>query len=275
VSETLSDADFQWVCRLVRERAAIVLDGGKTYLVETRLAPVAQREGFATIHDLVAALRAAPFRDLHRKVVEALTTNETSFFRDPPTFDALRAKLLPELIRARSADRRLDIWCAASSTGQEPYSIALLLREHFPELAGWVVSFVASDLNLDVLARAREGVYSQIEVNRGLPAPLLAKYFEKRGASWQIRDDVRRMIQFTHVNLAEAWPPLPPADLVFLRNVLIYFDLPTRRQVFQRLRSVLRADGHLVLGGTETTINVDDSWERRVVDRVPFYRLRR
>ncbi|MBI1853915.1 MAG: protein-glutamate O-methyltransferase CheR [Planctomycetes bacterium] len=271
----LPNADFEYVRKLVRDRSAIVLDDGKTYLVESRLGPILQREGFASLTELVAALRSAPYHDLHRRVVEALTTNETSFFRDMPTFDALNLHVFPDLIQRRSVDRQINLWCAASSSGQEPYSIAMILRENFPILSTWVVRHIASDLNMDVLSKAKDGVFSQLEVNRGLPAPLLVKYFKKRGVDWQISDDIRRMIHFSHVNLAADWPQFPPMDVVFMRNVLIYFDVATKRSILGKIRRILRPGGYLVLGSAETTLNIDDKFERVAFPRVPFYRVKK
>ncbi len=266
--------DFEYVRRLVRERAAIVLEDGKAYLAESRLVPVAREEGFASVAELIARIRSERFGRLHRKVVEAMTTNETSFFRDVAPFEALRTVGFPELLARRATERVLHVWCAAASTGQEPYSVAMLLREHFPELATWTVRLLATDLSTEVLARARAGRFTQLEVNRGLPASCLVRYFERDGAYWVLGEEVRRMVEFRELNLAEPWPPLPPMDVVLLRNVLIYFDLDTKRAVLGRLRRVLRADGWLFLGGAETTLNVDDAFERVQVGRASAYRVR-
>ncbi len=266
--------DFEYVRRLVRERAAIVLEDGKAYLAESRLVPVAREEGFASVAELIARIRSERFGRLHRKVVEAMTTNETSFFRDVAPFEALRTVVFPELLARRATERVLHVWCAAASTGQEPYSVAMLLREHFPELATWTVRLLATDLSTEVLARARAGRFTQLEVNRGLPASCLVRYFERDGAYWVLGEEVRRMVEFRELNLAEPWPPLPPMDVVLLRNVLIYFDLDTKRAVLGRLRRVLRADGWLFLGGAETTLNVDDAFERVQVGRASAYRVR-
>src|SRR5208337_1947658 len=210
---TLSAAEFNYVRRLVLEQSAIVLEEDKGYLVESRLSPLARREGFASLNQLVQRLQAEPFHGLHRRAVEAMTTNETSFFRDFHPFEALRKFVLPDLIARRAAERELSIWCAASSSGQEPYSLAMLIRESVPQLVSWKVCILATDLSTDVLARAREGRYSQLEVNRGLPASLLVKYFQKRGRDWYLRDDIRQMVDYEIVNLAGSWPALPPMDI--------------------------------------------------------------
>jgi chemotaxis protein methyltransferase CheR len=270
----LSAHDFDYVRRLVYDRAAIVLDNGKEYLVESRLAPVARQQGFASLEHLVRELRRGPFNGLHRKVIEAMTTNETSFFRDFHPFEALRKDVLPDLLRVRRPDRQLNIWCAACSTGQEPYSIAMLLREHFPELGSWKVRIVASDLSEEVLARARAGSYSQLEVNRGLPAAMLVKYFIRHGSEWQLRDEIRNMVEIRPINLVEPWPVLPPLDLVFVRNVLIYFDVEAKKGVLRGVRRVLRPDGYMLLGNAESTLSLDPSFEWATVAGTGIYRLK-
>jgi chemotaxis protein methyltransferase CheR len=269
----MTDQDFDFVRRLLRERSAIVLDEGKQYLVEARLAPLVRQHNLGSITELVARLRAAGGNGLHLEVVEALVTNETSFFRDHHPFEALRKEVIPELMRRRASERRLHIWCAASSTGQEPYSLAMLLREHFPELARWQVTLRASDLSRDTLARAREGRYNQVEVNRGLPATLLLKYFQQHGTSWQLNAGIRAMVEFQQLNLAQPWPPLPPVDLVLMRNVMIYFDVPTKRTILGRVARLLRPDGYLLLGGAERTFNLDDSYRRVEHLKTGFYQL--
>ncbi|HET6574177.1 MAG TPA: protein-glutamate O-methyltransferase CheR [Fimbriiglobus sp.] len=265
--------DFEFVCRLVRERSAIVLEPGKEYLVEGRLTPVARQLGLGSVSGLVGRLREAPENGLAALVVEAMVTTETSFFRDHHPFEALRTAVLPDLIRLRAGERRLDVWCAACSTGQEPYSFALLLREHFPNLAGWQVSVLATDLSGAALGRAREGRYTQMEVNRGLPAALLARYFRQHGSNWELSEDVRKMVEFRGLNLARAWPILPRMDLIFLRNVMIYFDPETKKSILSRVARLLRPGGYLLLGGAETTLNLDDSFRRVENLKGGFYQL--
>jgi len=271
---TIAPADFEYVQKLVHERAAIVLEPGKEYLAESRLLAVARREGLGSLAELVARLRGERWNPLHRKVVEAMTTNETSFFRDAHPFDALRRRILPEVLERRAAERVLRIWSAASSSGQEAYSIAMLLREEAAALRGWQVGILGTDLSAEMVARARAGRFSQLEVNRGLPATFLARYFRRRGMEWEIDEAVRGMVEFREMNLADAWPVLPEMDVVFMRNVLIYFDLDTKRAVLARVRRVLRPGGYLFLGGAETTINLDDGFERVVLDQAPAYRPR-
>jgi chemotaxis protein methyltransferase CheR len=212
---------------------------------------------------------------LHRQAVEAMTTNETSFFRDFHPFEALRKFVLPELIPRRTAERELNIWCGASSSGQEPYSVAMLIRENFPQLMSWKTRILATDLSADILARAREGRYSQLEVNRGLPASLLVKYFQKRAGDWYLRDDVRRMVDYQIVNLATAWPLLPPMDIVMIRNVLIYFGLETKREILAKVQRLLKPDGYLFLGAAETTFGINDSFERIQFERATCYQIKK
>jgi len=252
--------DFEFIRDLVRVKAGIVLDPGKEYLVESRLVPLSQREGFASLSDLVAGLRSRSANGLHYKVIEAMTTNETTFFRDHKPFELLRTKVLPEVVSRRGAARNISIWCAASSSGQEPYSIAMLLREHFGFLATWRVDFIASDISREMLARTRQGRYSQLEVNRGLPATYLVKYFHKEGGEWQVCDNLRQMLSLREINLAEPWPVLPSLDIIFMRNVLIYFDIESKKEILARVRRLLEPDGYLFLGGAETTLNLDDGF---------------
>lgn len=273
VSPIMTDLDFDAVRRLLREHSAIVLDADKRYLVECRLAPLLRERNLNSLGDLLARLRTAEASELRRQIVEAMVTSETSFFRDHHPFEALRKVVLPDLINRRRSERRLDIWCAASAHGQEPYSLALLIREHFPELAGWKIGLLASDISREVLARAREGCYNQIEVNRGLPAALLVKYFQQHGAAWQLVPAVRNAVDFREINLARPWPSLQRMDLILMRNVMIYFDVETKKSILGRVARLLQPDGYLLLGGAETTINLDDSFGRIESLRSGFYQL--
>ncbi len=271
---SLNSADFDYVCKLVRTRSAIVLEAGKEYLVESRLLPVARGEGCASLQDLVARLRTQPSNGLHQKVIEAMTTNETSFFRDLHPFEALRKILVPELMAKREKERTLNLWCAASSSGQEPYTVAMMLREHFPSLINWTVRFLATDLSMEMVERARAGRFSQLEVNRGVPAPLLVKYFQRHGVEWQVKDELRKMIEVRQLNLVDSWPSLPEFDIIFIRNVLIYFDVPTKKTILAKVRRLLRPDGYLFLGAAETTLNIDEGFERMQFEKASCYRLR-
>jgi chemotaxis protein methyltransferase CheR len=269
----MTDQDFDYIRKLLRERSAIVLEADKRYLVESRLTPLARRLNLGSIANLVAQVRAQFANGLVAQIVEAMVTTETSFFRDHNPFEALRKVVIPDLIRRRAARQRLNVWCAASSTGQEPYSVALLLREHFPELARWKVSLLASDISREMLARAREGRYNQVEVNRGLPAALLIRYFDQRGTEWQLKEEVRAAVDFREINLSRPLPPLPPLDLVLLRNVMIYFDVETKKTILRGIGRLIERDGYLLLGGAETTFNLDDSWKRVEQLKAGFYQL--
>ena len=202
-----------------------------------------------------------------------MTTNETSFFRDLRPFEALRKDVLPPLLAARAERKSLVIWSAACSSGQEPYTIAILLREHFPQLRDWNVQIIASDLSRQMLDRAERGEYSQLEVNRGLPAALLIKYFQKSGLYWRIKPEIARLVRFVPINLIGPWPPLGVLDIVFLRNVMIYFSPEAKRQILPKIRRQLAADGTLILGGAETTLGIDDGWERFNHGKAATYRL--
>ncbi|MCB1764783.1 MAG: protein-glutamate O-methyltransferase CheR [Candidatus Competibacteraceae bacterium] len=266
-------SDFNYIRELVRRHSAIVLEADKDYLIETRLTPLARQTGFASLEALIAALRAnSATSTLRNQVVEAITTHETSFFRDFHPFEALKTTVLPELLAKRSSSN-VTIWCAACSSGQEPFSIAMLVREHFPILRNRV-RIIATDLSGAILARAKEGLYSQIEVNRGLPAMLLTKYFQRQGLQWRIRPEIRQMVEFRQNNLAESWPPIPPLDIVFMRNVLIYFDLGTKKAILARIRGVLKSSGYLFLGSSETTLNLDAAFEPISMGKSVCYKLR-
>jgi chemotaxis protein methyltransferase CheR len=250
-----------------------VLEPGKQYLVEARLTPVARRLNLGSLEELIAVLRRQPSDGLQNEIIEAMVTTETSFFRDVIPFETLRKNVIPELIGRRREERRLNIWCAACSSGQEPYSVALMLRDYFPELTGWNVRLLTSDISREMLARAREGRYTQFEVNRGLPVALLVKYFQQHGTSWQLKEEVRRMVEFQQINLASPWPFLPRMDLILLRNVMIYFDVETKKTILGRVAGLLRPDGYLLLGGAETTFNLHASFQRVEQLKGGFYQL--
>jgi chemotaxis protein methyltransferase CheR len=266
--------DFEFVRTMVRAQAGIILEPGKEYLVESRLLPLAKREGFASIEELIAKTKAPLGIGLNQKIVDSMTTNETTFFRDVEPFEALRKFVLPELIERNKQTRRLSIWYAASSTGQEPYSVSMLIQEHFPQLLSWDLQQFATDISPSVLARAREGKYGQVEINRGLPANYLVKYFSKQGNEWQLKESIRKMVRFQELNLIRPWPPMADADIVMIRNVMIYFDIEAKKQILGRIRRILRPTGYLFLGGAETTMNLDDSFVRQQYERAGCYRPR-
>jgi chemotaxis protein methyltransferase CheR len=268
----LAAETFEDVRRFVRHEAAIVLEADKEYLVEARLSPVARKAGAASVADFVAQAIGGRDVEARRKLIEAMTTNETSFFRDVAPFEVFRKTALPDVLARRAASRTLNLWCGAASSGQEPYSIAMTLADHFPETAGWNVKFLATDLSEEMLSRCREGSYSQFEVNRGLPATALVKHFERKGLNWTANAALKARIEFAPLNLAKPWAPMPPWDVVFLRNVLIYFDVPTKREILQKIRRACDPQAWLFLGAAETPIGVDDGWERVPVDRASCWR---
>lgn len=271
---TLTAANFALVAQLLREQCGLVLEPGKEYLVKSRLAPVAQRHKFASVDQLIERLRAGSVNGLVTDVVEAMVTTETFFFRDIHPFETLKKSVLPVLVERRSRVRQLNIWCAASSSGQEPYSIAILLHEYFPELSSWRVNISATDISQHMLERSRAGCYSQVEVNRGLPTPLLLKWFRQEGGHWRLDDRVRSAVNFSQMNLIQPWPAMPMWDLVFLRNVMIYFDADMKRSILSRVARVLSPDGFLLLGGAETTLNLNDEFYRVEALKSGFYQLK-
>lgn len=273
VDSSLSDEDFAFVCHLLRQRCALVLDPGKEYLVKSRLVPLAQRYGLSGLNQLIGKLRSGDAGFI-TEAVEAMVTTETSFFRDIHPFETLRTTILPQLIAARRSQRQLNIWFAASSSGQEPYSVAILLKEWFPELSSWRLNLSGTDISNEMLQRCRAGRYSQVEVNRGLPTQLLLKWFQQEGAYWQLHEQIRDMVSFSPLNLAQPWPAMPKWDLVFLRNVMIYFDNDIKKAILSRVGRVLEKDGYLLLGGAETTLSLDDSFYRVESLKTGYYQLK-
>jgi chemotaxis protein methyltransferase CheR len=270
VDTAVTPADFEYVRGLVHAQSALALADGKEYLVEARLRPIVKREGLASVAALVGQLRQGS-ADLRTDVVEAMATNETSFFRDVRPFDLLRDQIIPAVLRDRPGGG-IRIWSAGTSTGQEAYSLAMLLLEHFPRVSP--ASILATDLGHDVLERARSGSFSQLEVNRGLPAALLVRYFRRHGLRWEVAEPVRSLLTFRQVNLARPLKGLPLMDVVLLRNVLIYFDDTTKAEVLARVAGVTRPGGYLILGSAETQRGMDTSYERVTTDRTVCYRLR-
>jgi chemotaxis protein methyltransferase CheR len=251
--------DYEFLRKLLKERSGLDLSVDKQYLVESRLLPLARRANLPGLGELVQKLKGGA-EALATDVVEAMTTNETFFFRDKIPFDHLRSTILPELLQARASRRSLRIWCAASSTGQEPYSIAMCLKEIAPALAGWRVELVATDLSQAVLEKSKSGIFSQFEVQRGLPIQMLVKYFAQTGELWQINADIRAMVQFRQLNLLQDFSHLGTFDVIFCRNVLIYFDQDTKIGVFNRLARIIEPDGFLVLGAAETVVGLTEAF---------------
>ena len=264
-----SAASFSYIRDLIYRESGITLDDSKEYLVTARLDPLAKEEGYSNLDELVTALRSPSGRDLRAKVIDAMTTNETSFFRDAPHFELLKNKLIPELLE-RSPSGDISFWSAACSSGQESYSIAMTIAEHFPGIKSRV-KILATDISAEMLDRTRAGIYSQTEINRGLPIQLLMKHFRQMGRQWRVSDDLRRMVTVKNYNMVKDAPPVAKSHFVFLRNVLIYFDLPAKQRILSRMRKVLGPDGYLFLGGAETTLNVDRTFKALRVGRAVCY----
>ncbi|MFK7894614.1 MAG: protein-glutamate O-methyltransferase CheR [Myxococcota bacterium] len=265
-------SDFEYLVGLIGERSGIIIEANKEYLIEARMAPILRSAEFEDISTLVASLRTKPKGPLADEVVDAMTTNETSWFRDRHPFDALKSQVIPELIERNEEKQKFQIWCGAASSGQEPYTIGMTILEHFPQLKDWGVKIIATDLSTTVLEQATSGKYSQIEMNRGLPASLLTKYFVRDGTSWVVNDELRSLIDFRPLNLIERFPVMPQADLVFLRNVLIYFDVETKNKILEGVRKQMEPHAYLFLGGAETTINVHDGFERLSIGKAAAYK---
>ena len=253
--------DYDFLRKCLKERSGLVLSADKQYLVESRLLPVARRAGLDGLGALVATLKRGDAETLMSTVVEAMTTNETFFFRDKTPFENFRSTILPALIAARSKSRHIRIWCAAASSGQEPYSLAMALKEMGREVEDWRIDILATDLSSEVLEKARQGIYSQFEAQRGLPIQLLIKYFTQVGEMWQIASNVRSMVKFHQLNLLADFTHLGMFDLVLCRNLLIYFDQQTKADLLERLARAIHDDGYLILGAAETVVGLTDSFK--------------
>ncbi|WP_407176652.1 CheR family methyltransferase [Bradyrhizobium sp. STM 3562] len=265
----MTPADYEFLRKLLKERSGLDLSADKQYLVESRLIPLARRAGLSDIPDLVVKMRGGA-EALIVNVVEAMTTNETFFFRDRIPFDHLRDTIVPALLQSRAARKSIRIWSAACSTGQEPYSIAMCLKEMAHLLSNWRIEIVATDLSQEVLEKARSGIYSQFEVQRGLPIQLLVKYFTQMGEMWQVNPDIRAMVQHRQLNLLQDFSHLGKFDAIFCRNVLIYFDQETKASIFERLLKVIEPDGMLMLGAAESVVGITDAF-RPYPDRRGLY----
>jgi chemotaxis protein methyltransferase CheR len=250
--------EFDILSNLVKERSGLVLTRDKAYLLESRLLPIARKWQLKTLGELAAAVRSRGDSGLVRAIVEAMTTNESFFFRDVKPFDQFKSFVLPHLVRARAATRSIRIWSAACSSGQEPYSLAMILTEQRAQIAGWRIEILATDLSTEILDKAQAGLYSQFEVQRGLPIQLLVKYFKQQGERWQIDPAIRAMVHFKQLNLLDDMAALGRFDVIFCRNVLIYFDQPTKTLVLNRLSRQMAPDGHLYLCGAETVLGISD-----------------
>ena len=267
----MTPLDYEFLRKLLKERSGLDLSADKQYLIESRLVPLARKASLAGISELVQKMKTLGAEPLIAEVVEAMTTNETFFFRDKTPFDHLKDTMLPAVLQARASRRALRIWCAASSTGQEPYSIAMCLKGLGAALAGWKIDIVATDLSLGVLEKSKAGIFSQFEVQRGLPIQLLVKHFTQVGDMWQLNPDIRSMVQHRQLNLLQDFGHLGTFDIIFCRNVLIYFDQDTKAGIFERMAKLVDGDGFLVLGAAESVVGISDAF-RPFPERRGLYR---
>ncbi len=252
--------DFEFLAKLLKERSGLMLTPDKVYLLESRLTPLARKRGLDTLDALVQKLRLSRDEALCVDVTEAMTTNESFFFRDNTPFELFKNHVLPAMEKSRGGQKRLRIWCAAASTGQEPYSLAILLRENWMKWQNWKIEIIGTDICTQVLDKAKAGKYSQFEVQRGLPIQMLIKYFTQEGDTWQLNSDIRNMVTFRSFNLLNNFIGLGSFDVIYCRNVLIYFDQETKKQVLERMRKVLSDDGTLFLGAAETVLGITDAF---------------
>ena len=266
----MTPLDYDFLRKCLKQRSGLVLSADKHYLVESRLLPVARKARLGSLGELVAALKAAPDEALMTAVVEAMTTNESLFFRDKTPFEHFRTTIMPALLASRRISRSIRIWCSAASTGQEPYSLAMCLKEMEREIAGWRIEILATDLGNEVLEKARAGIYTQFEVQRGLPIQVLIKHFSQIGELWQIAPNIRAMVKYRQLNLLNDFRQIGIFDLVFCRNVLIYFDQDTKIDVLNRLAEITAPDGYLVLGAAETVVGLTDRF-RMLADKRGLY----
>lgn len=256
----MTPQDFDFVSAMLKTRSGLVLTPDKSYLLESRLMPLVRRHAMGDLSELFEKLKSTNEETLAVEITEAMTTNESFFFRDQKPFDLLRDVVLPRTMAARGDTRRIRIWCAAASSGQEPYSIAMTLRDMAAKVEGWTFDILGTDISRDVLAKAQKGAYSQFEVQRGLPITHLVKYFEKDGEQWRIKPEVRDMVAFRYFNLLDPPAVLGTFDIIFCRNVLIYFDPPTKTKVLEQIAGRMPADGTMVLGGAETVLGITDAF---------------
>ena len=253
--------DYEFLSVLIKEQSGLVLTEDKSYLLESRLMPVARKRGLKGLEELVDTMKAHSDAALVKEITEAMTTNESFFFRDIKPFDLFRDHVLPQMVANRASKKALRIWCAAAASGQEPYTLAMILKEEAQKLAGWRTEIVGTDISEDILAKAKSGLYSQFEVQRGLPIQLLLKYFSKQDEMWQVSPDLQALIQFKYYNLLTDLQSLGGFDVVFCRNVLIYFDQETKGRVLEQISRLMPEDGVLFLGGAETVLGITDKFK--------------
>ena len=252
--------DYDFLSTLVKNESGLVLTQDKSYLLESRLMPIVRKRELSTLADLVKLAKSGSDKSITKEITDAMTTNESFFFRDNKPFEIFQNAVLPRLIETRKFKKSFKIWCAAASSGQEPYSLAMILKEEARKLAGWRTDILATDISTDILKKAKQGLYSQFEVQRGLPVTKLVQHFEKDGDNWQISNELRSMVEYKEFNLLDSLKPLGIFDVVFCRNVLIYFDQETKTKILSEICNILTSDGLLFLGGAETVLGLSDSF---------------
>ncbi len=257
----MAPEDFDYISTLLKSKSGLVLTQDKAYLLESRLMPIARKNDLQSVDDLIGKMRQVSNGELITEVMEAMTTNESFFFRDQKPFDLFRDEVLPGLLERRASTKSFRIWCAAASSGQEPYSLSILLKEAGAQMANWRTEIVGTDISMDILDKAKSGNYTQFEVQRGLPITLLIKYFDKIEDQWQIKPEIRQMVTYKYFNLLDDLKPLGSFDIVFCRNVLIYFDQPTKSKVLEGIANMMPSDGLLFLGGAETVLGITDRFK--------------
>lgn len=268
----LTPPDIELLSGIVAEYSGNMIAPRQAYMLEKQLAPIAKSNGLADVPALVQEVRRSKNPNLSTQIAEAVTVNETSFFRDAHPFEALKKKIIPDLVAANQSRREIRIWCAACASGQEPYTLAMVIRENFPQLSNWNIKIIATDISNEMLDKCRSGEYSQLEVNRGLPARTLVRFFDRSGSQWRAKPELRNMIEFSRLNLTSPFASLGQFDIVFIRNVLIYFDKPTKQDILTRVRGVLRPDSYLFIGSVESTIGFNVPYRREEIDATVCYR---
>lgn len=265
----ITPPDFQYVQTLARNMAGLIFEEDKQYLVESRLEPLATKLGYANIGELVEKARMGNV-ELHKRIVEALTIHETYFFRDNRPFEAMRKFVFPEWQKNLNGEKKIMIWSAACSSGQEPYSLAMMIKENF-NTNEWKIRIIATDISEAILDKAKQGIYSQLEVGRGLSALNQGKFFTRCEGGWKVNDDIKQMIEFQKFNLSKDWPPMPQFDMILVRNVMIYFDNETKKQIFEKVRRLMKPNAYFFLGATESPIFLDSAFQVKDMEQAVCY----
>ena len=271
----ITNQAFQFAQKLIAERTGLALGERDKYLVEARLLPLARQQHMDSVDQLIETVRAGASNGLPDQVLDALLPKETYFFRDNHPFELLRNRIFRALEGARYRECRITIWCAGCSGGQEAFSVAMLLHRYFSQLLSWGIEIIGTDISQEALAKARQGRYDEVEVNRGVQPILIREYFRQSGPHFYVKEDIARLVRFEESNLVGEWPALPPVDLVLMRNVLRYMTSDSKKRILEKLKQVLRPDGYLLLGAQESTVQIDDSYEMVPTEKTVYYQLAR